>query len=489
MKIDMSKNVRVSQMSRGMVLSALAMAAIPVVQAQAGPVGFEGAIYVGTNRFDGNTIAAFGRNADGTLTSIGEFATGGNGAFFDGGEGLDPLISQNSLVQVDDRYLLAVNAGSDTVTSLRINEDFSLTPTDTASTGGVGPNSIAYDSGRVFVSNVDSDGVFTGPADQVGNITGFTFDTDGGVFNPIAGSTRQLRSRPSTVEFSPDGQRLVVSSWNAGAQAVPGSDATDGLVVYGVGADGSISTDALARAASTLVGNAEGRNLASVIGFAFVERDGEQYVVATEAREFPSDGSAASLPVFQTGSVSSFRLEEDGSLTPVSQDVLAGSGVDESVGQTSVCWIDFTPDGTVFYVANASGGSISSYSFDEDGNITLLEELAAEGNAALPEEANPLDGADGYIDLIITDSGEYLYQLEGLQGTIGVYQIDPNGGLTQIQELDDVLPPINTQGIVSVDRRDDGPNVIPTPSAALAGVSMLMVLMTTRRRRTSSRGS
>ncbi len=456
------------------------MTLITAAPVMAASVEFEGAIYAGTNRFDGNTIAAFGRNADGTLTSIGEFATGGNGAFFDGGEGLDPLISQSSLVQVDHRYLLAVNAGSDSITAFEISDDFSLTVTDTAATGGVGPNTIAQSNGRVFVSNVDTDGSFTGPADQVGNITGFTFDTTNGQLDPIADSTRELRSRPSTVSFSPDGQRLVVSSWNAGAQAAPGSDATDGLVVYGVDDDGGISTDALARAASTLVGNPEGRNLPSVIGFGFVERDGEQYVVATEAREFPSDGSAASLPVFQTGSVSSFRLEDDGSLTPVSQDVLAGSGVDASVGQTSVCWIDFTPDGTVFYVANASGGSISSYSFDEDGNITLLQELAAEGDAALPEEANPLDGADGYIDLIITDSGEYLYQLEGLQGTIGAYQIDPNGGLTQIQELSGFLPLTNTQGIVSVDRRDSA--VIPTPSAALAGLSLLVVLVGRRRR-------
>ena len=50
-------------------------------------VGFDGAVYSLTNRFDGNTVALFGRNEDGTLTPTGEFATGGNGGIFDGGGG------------------------------------------------------------------------------------------------------------------------------------------------------------------------------------------------------------------------------------------------------------------------------------------------------------------------------------------------------------------------------------------------------------------
>ena len=51
---------------------------------------FDGAVYTATNALDGNQIAAFGRNSDGTLSFINNFATGGLGSTeFDGGEGLD----------------------------------------------------------------------------------------------------------------------------------------------------------------------------------------------------------------------------------------------------------------------------------------------------------------------------------------------------------------------------------------------------------------
>ena len=46
--------------------------------------------------------------------------------------------------------------------------------------------------------------------------------------------------------------------------------------------------------------------------------------------------------------------------------------------------------------------------------------------------------------------GNYLYQLEGLSGNIGVYELDGQGGLTQIQELTGELPEIDTQGLVSI---------------------------------------
>ena len=102
----------------------------------------QGAVYVQTNALDGNEVAAFGRNLDGTLFHIGDYATGGLGSTeFDGGEGLDPLISADSVIAVqDEQFLVTVNAGSDTVTSFRIEEDFSLTKISTISSGGVGPN-------------------------------------------------------------------------------------------------------------------------------------------------------------------------------------------------------------------------------------------------------------------------------------------------------------------------------------------------------------
>ena len=104
----------------------------------------------GTGQVDGNvqgpnSVVAYAQAEDGTLSLIGSFPTGGNGGDFDGGEGLDPLISAYALTKtVDNRFVLAVNAGSNTVTSMRVNDDYTLTVIDTESTEDVGPNSIAH---------------------------------------------------------------------------------------------------------------------------------------------------------------------------------------------------------------------------------------------------------------------------------------------------------------------------------------------------------
>lgn len=173
------------------LLAGVALAALWAGPSLAATVSADG-VYAATNRTEGNTIVAFRSTEDGTLTPIAEFSTGGLGGTFDAGEGLDPLISEDSVLNVDNRFLLVVNAGSNTVSSLRINPDLSLTLVNTAPTGGVGPNSIAHSNGLVYVSNVDSDGAFDGPPDQSGNVTGLSLDPDTGELTPIEGSTRQL---------------------------------------------------------------------------------------------------------------------------------------------------------------------------------------------------------------------------------------------------------------------------------------------------------
>ena len=109
---------------------------------------FIGAVYAMTNgdgQVEGtavqgaNSIVAYGRNDDGSLELIGDVQTGGNGGDFDGGEGLDPLISAYALTKtVDNNFVLAVNAGSNSITSLSVQGDFSLSTEDTQSTNGVG---------------------------------------------------------------------------------------------------------------------------------------------------------------------------------------------------------------------------------------------------------------------------------------------------------------------------------------------------------------
>ena len=58
----------------------------------------------------------------------------------------------------------------------------------------------------------------------------------------------------------------------------------------------------------------------------------------------------------------------------------------------------------------------------------------------------------------ISDDGQYLYQLFGLSGEVGVYEIT-GAELTLIQEVGG-LPANNTQGIVSVGQVNDNPIVL-----------------------------
>ncbi|MEU9788754.1 hypothetical protein AB0H92_48750, partial [Streptomyces phaeochromogenes] len=83
--------------------------------------GADHAVFVQGNELDGNTIHVFARGDDGRLSPSGTYATGGQG-----GDQVDAptdsLASQGSLVYDDaSGMLLAVNAGSGTVTSFRVD--------------------------------------------------------------------------------------------------------------------------------------------------------------------------------------------------------------------------------------------------------------------------------------------------------------------------------------------------------------------------------
>ena len=457
---------------------------------------FVGAVYTATNALDGNEIAAFGQNADGTLSFIDNFATGGLGSTeFDGGEGLDPLISADSIITTDDnRFLLDVNAGSDSIMSFSIGSDFSLTQVSTIGSGGVGPNSLAYNNGRVFVSNIDRDGLALGVAgttrgepNDEGNILGFSL-SDAGVLAPIPGSSFNLDNRPADLGFSANGEFLIVSSITAGSAALPGADAGNSISVLGVDNAGGI-TGLVGSATGTPQGNAEGRNLASAIDFDTTTIGDNEFVVVTEAREFSAAGAPPTLPALQSGSVSVYQLNGDGSLTPTVQDFATGDPTASPFAdgnQLTACWIDFGEDGTTFYVSNAITSTISSFSLNEDGTLDLLDITAAEGTSGFAngDTTGPevFGTTDGFIDLDVSDDGQFLYQLEGLSGNIGVYSVDvDDASLTLLQEVAGFLPEFDTQGIVSV----SAASVVPEPASFgmyLLGATLMLGLRQRRRR-------
>ena len=423
------------------------------------PPTFVGAVYVGTNNFGdaGNYVVAFGRSADGSLGAIDAYPTGGTGrgVFRDanGPPRLNPLISEDSLIAIEERYLLVVNAGSNTITSFAIQADFSLRRVDQEASGGTSPVSLAHRNGLVYVANADADGVFSGAADQSGNVAGLRIDLATGQLSPIAGSTRALGVRPSDLEFSLDGRHLLVSASNAGSATLAGRSTAE-LSSFGLLPDGTLTATPSGTGASTLPGNAAGRNLPTAIGMETFTREGRQLVMVAEAREYRPDGRPGALAEGQTGSVSTWEIAANGALLPRSLDVLAGPT--RSSGPTGTGWIAIGPPYDLFYVSSSTGAAISVFGARDDGTTSLVD-IVARGGAANPGAANPLAQADGFVDLVITPfaDGPYLYQLLGLKGSVAQFDVDTltyNISLRQVARSG-LLPLDNLQGIASVSRR------------------------------------
>src|SRR5580700_5781810 len=120
----------------GLVAAAAAVAAVPA-SASADTSQVVGHVYVDDNTAGTNTIGAFDRHADGTLTPEpgSPFPAGGAGT----GAG---LASQGALqITPDGRFLLAADAGSNQVSVLRISHHGSLrlVHDGVVSSGGVLP--------------------------------------------------------------------------------------------------------------------------------------------------------------------------------------------------------------------------------------------------------------------------------------------------------------------------------------------------------------
>ncbi|MGH9448841.1 MAG: lactonase family protein, partial [Terriglobia bacterium] len=113
--------MRRNQTAFSSVLSVLTLvlfaSLLGMVPSQSLARGRSGAVYVLTNQATRNSVMAFRRAPDGTLSLSGTFSTDGEGA----GTGADPLGSQGALVLASgDRLLLAVDAGSNEISEFAV---------------------------------------------------------------------------------------------------------------------------------------------------------------------------------------------------------------------------------------------------------------------------------------------------------------------------------------------------------------------------------
>jgi hypothetical protein len=310
-----------------------------------------GHVYVDDNTAPANTVAGFDRHADGTLTAIpgSPFVVGGAG-------GGAPNASQGSVqLSSDGRYLLAVDAGSDQISVLRIKPDGSLMAAakSPVSSGGVDPVSIAVHHDLVYVANA-------GPGASVGdtNYTGFRLDP-GGHLAPIPHSTYVLpgNSKPGQILFNRDGTKA------AGTRI-----ATSEIDSFTVGRDGRL------RPAPGSPYDAQAFSPAQGWG-----QLGSEFSPTHPDQLFVSDAHTAAGGAAFPGLVSSFVDGPRGSLSPLGAPVANDGG--------AACWIEVSHDGRFLFVVNTASASISSYSIGRGGTLAFLQSTGAGEVSAGAEDA------------------------------------------------------------------------------------------------------
>jgi 6-phosphogluconolactonase (cycloisomerase 2 family) len=329
-------------------------------------------VYTMTNGSGGNAAAVFRSGRDGALSPAGTVPTGGTGT----GNGLG---NQGALaLSRQGRWLLVVNAGSHELSLFRVQDGprgGGLVLADRVPSGGRTPVSVTVHRDLVYVANDGGDGARA-------NITAFTIERRGKLA-PLPDSTRPLSTAApdvAQVQFSPDGERLVVTE-----------KATNLLSSYVVDEDG------LARGPLTHPSSGP-----TPFGFAFDPRRRDRLYVS-EAFPGVPNGSAASA----------YEIDDDGRLT-----LLQGS---VPTRQTAACWVVVTPDGRYTYTANAGSNSITGFRIGPDGRLTRLNEdgVTASGGAG-----------SGALDLAIDRRGRFLYVLFPGADRIGAYAIGRDGSLT-----------------------------------------------------------
>jgi 6-phosphogluconolactonase len=299
----------------------------------------------------------------------------------------DPLESQGSLtLSADHSLLFAVNAGSGDITVFQVIEG-RLIFLNRQPSGGSNPVAVAQTQNRLYVLNQGG----------AGSVVGFQIGF-GGHLLPIANSTAFLSANAvggSSISISPDGQTLAVVE-----------RLTNNIDTFHINPNGTLGPIVVSPSAG--VGAFSGR--------------------------FAPDGK---LIVSETGStisaISSYTVNSNGTLSAVTQSLTTN-------GEAN-CWNAITPNGAFVYVSNAGSSNISGFSISKSGALTALTSSSVV--ASNPENATNLD-------ITISGDGKFFYSLNATVGTVGVFAIQSNGTLTEVDEIPGFTAAVGFNGIAAL---------------------------------------
>ena len=315
-----------------------------------GHPGANHVVFVQTDNVAGNQVVAYDRADNGTLDLAATYATGGLGGALSGAK-VDDLASQGSLGYSSDHGLLvAVNAGSNTISVFRVHGD-RLALQEILPSGGTFPVSVAIHGDLVYVLNAENGGSVQGYRIVFGFVV------------PIFASNRALgltstdvfTATPGQVAFTPDGSQLVVTTKSNG----------NDIDVFSVGLDGRLS--------SSPVVNSEPGTVPFGVTF-----DPAGHLVVAEAG---------------TNALATFSLSPSGVATEI-------DAVDN--GQAATCWVAAV-NGNL-YVSNAGSGNLTLYQVSGGGALTLGPNTATDPgtvDAAASSDGNFLyvqTGKNGIVD-------------------------------------------------------------------------------------------
>ncbi|WP_312641096.1 beta-propeller fold lactonase family protein [Hydrogenoanaerobacterium sp.] len=290
-----------------------------------------------------NSIVAIKRDMTGMLSDAEVYMTHGNGT---GEPTVDPLGSQGSVIlSGDGRFLFAVNAGSNNISSFLVQQD-RLMLVDVAYSGGIRPNSLAAIDNFLYVTN-------SGDATHPSNVTGFQVSADGHL-SQISGGTMPLSAAnagPACVVISNLGHKLVVSE-----------KTTNALSIYQVQSDGTLLSLKIYRSIGTVP-----------FGSAFLNNN----------LLFVSEAGPNAL--------SSYNVAADGVLTVISGSVLNH--------QKATCWVSVDSKGKRAYTSNAGSGTITNYLISNDGSLTVDGSIPStrQGTGAPLDSAIDRSGQNFYV--------------------------------------------------------------------------------------------
>lgn len=316
-------------------------------------------LYTESNATSQNEILCYKQHSNGSLTLESTTASGGTGVGIFNGLGLD---GQGALaLSSNKKWLFAVNAGTNSISSFEVHNDGSLTLAHTIGSGGVAPVSLCIKHHTLYVVNSTSS-----------NICGYMIGA-GGTMTAIIGSNLTLSNPmadPAQIGFSPNGHYLYVTE-----------KATDMISSYMVDAAGLATWD-----------QAMSSTGVTPFGFCFAR---DNYMVVSNAN------APMMMAVPNGSSCTSYGGTNQGNL-------MAQNGAVAN-NQTAACWVATTTYGRYVYDTNTASDNISSYYVSPWGSLYLIHSSAASTGVA-PK------------DICVAPNNYYVYALNTGSSTIGGFR-------------------------------------------------------------------